>query len=132
MQEGKFNHAIHNLLEDNLSEDSDDDIPETKDQQFEFSNSYSIMRLLKMLLFVQIVALMVDHPAAELSIIFRIVMNGLLSYSTTFYSRPFLDLIYVIQYFLQSIVNFARSQDIDTPNSKIEVSTERRSLSSEP
>ncbi len=124
-----FNHKIYNVLDDDhSSDDSDDESPETKNQNFEFSDSYGVMRFIKLVLFIQVIGIMLDNPSTQYSVVFRIVCRGIIYYSMQFYSRPFIDLIYIIQYFLESIIAFVQKQQIPaTPSSgNIEVDYRRR------
>jgi hypothetical protein len=126
-----FTHQIHNLLDekDDLGDEHDDkdnEIPETKNQYFEFSNSYHIMRFIRLILIIQIIGIIIDNPAIQLSLFFNICCKGILTYSLHFYSRPFLDILYVIQYFWQELTDLIESQDLPATPSGIEVSGRRK------
>ena len=123
-----FNHEIHDELNDDIDhggdgESDDDEAPETKNQYFEFSNSYFIMRFIKLLFLIQVLSLLLDHTEIKIPILFDIYCRGLLTYSREFYSRPFLDLIYLIQYFWHSMEVLAQQQDVPTTPSNVEVDT---------
>lgn len=124
-----FDHQLHDMMEDDRSsdDDSDTETPEMKSQHFEFSNGYHLMRLLRLILFIQIIGIAMDNPSLEWAVLFRITCHGILFYSIRFYSRPFIDLLYVIQYFLETIINFFVRQDIpETPSAdNVEVTTRR-------
>lgn len=104
-----YDHQVFNPNEEgdlDISEDEEDgQEPEKMSENFEFSNSYGVMRIIKLMLFLQTIAIVIDNPSFEMSILFRIVCRGFLFYSIRFYSRPFIDLIYVIETFLSAIVN---------------------------
>ncbi len=116
-----FNHKLHDILNEELSDhESDDEAPETKNQYFEFSNSYYVMRFIKLLLFIQILGIMIDHPSIQIAIIFNIFCRGILFYSLKFCSRPFLDALYVLQYFWHEITVSIESQRLPaTPEVEI-------------
>jgi hypothetical protein len=107
-----FDHKLHDALEDDTflggeddSSDEDNEKPETKDQYFEFSDSYSVMRVIKCLFFVQILALLIDNPSIELTKVFEILNRGILYYSMRFYSQIIIDIIYLLQSFYGIIVH---------------------------
>lgn len=104
-----FTHKVHDFLNESHDDDSEDDAPETKDQYFEFSDAYGIMRLVRLIIFVQIVGLVLDHPSMRISHLFDIFCRGVLYYSMHFYSRPFIDAIYVLQLFWATIYKLIAS-----------------------
>jgi hypothetical protein len=120
-----FTHQLHDMMDDHASDDSDNEIPETKNQYFEFSNSYHIMRSIKLIFFVQIIALIVDNPSIQLSIFVDVCCKGILSYSIHFYSRPFLDILYVVQFFWNEIVQLIQSQHLPAAPTGVAVSSRR-------
>lgn len=120
-----FTHQLYDMMDDKGDNDSDDEVPETKNQHFEFSNSYHIMRSIKLIFFIQIIAILVDNPAIKLSVFFDVCCKGFLYYSIHFYSRPFLDILYVIQYFWQHIEQLIRSQHLPATPSGVAVGGRR-------
>jgi hypothetical protein len=116
-----FNHELHDVLNDVASDDSDDESPELKNVNFEFTNSYHIMRLIRMILFIQTIAIAIDNPSIQLALYFDICCKGVLSYSLHFYSRPFLDILYVIQYFWHEITLVTNYAQTPKTPSNIEV-----------
>lgn len=120
-----FNHQLYDILDDKASDDSDDEVPETKNQYFEFSNSYHIMRAIRLILFIQIIAVIVDNPSIQLSLFFDVCCKAVLSYSIHFYSRPFLDILYIIQYFWHQIVQLIKSQNLPSTPTGVEISSRR-------
>ena len=120
-----FNHKVEEILNDELSDNSDDEIPETKNQYFEFSNSYHVMRFIRLVLYVQVIGIMLDHPALQWPVVLETFCRAILYYALHFYSRPFLDVIYVVQYFCHAITLAVQSQHLSsTPT--VEVSQQRR------
>lgn len=116
-----FTHKLHDILHEELSDnESDDEIPETKNQYFEFSNSYYVMRFIKLILFIQVLGIMIDHPSLQIAVLFNIFCRGILFYSIRFYSRPFLDALYILQYFWHEITESIKSQKLPaTPEVEI-------------
>jgi hypothetical protein len=68
-----------------------------KDPLFKFSNGYGVMRTIPLILFIQIIAICLDNPSTQYLILYRIVCRGVLYDAIRFYSRPFIDLLYLIQ-----------------------------------
>jgi hypothetical protein len=125
-----FNHQIHDFLDDDVSsEDSDGEAPDTKNQNFEFSNGYGVMRIIRMVLVLQVISIALDNPSLEMSVLFRIACRGPLFYAIRFYSRPFIDLIYVVQYFLNAVIEIVRAQNLPANPS---VSITNRKLNTNP
>ena len=84
--------------DDMKDEDIDETKPEVKERNFEFTSGDDMMRFLRMVFYIQIIALAIDNPTILLPPLFKIAIKGLCFYSLKFYYRPFLDLIYLIQY----------------------------------
>jgi hypothetical protein len=76
-----------------------------KDPLFEFSDGYGVMRTIRLLLFIQIIAICLDNPSTQYSILYRITCRGVLFYAIRFYSRPFIDILYLIQVYCDIAVN---------------------------
>lgn len=105
VSDSAFDHQIHDFMDDDhSSDDSDNEKPETKNQNFEFSNGYGVMRTMRMIIVVQVIGIALENPSLEMSVVFRIACRGVLFYAIRFYSRPFIDLLYVVQYFYDAIV----------------------------
>lgn len=108
----------------NYFSDSDDDdaISPTENKadkevgNFEFTDNMGVMRLVRLVMYLQILSLIIDNPSISLPVIFHIVCRGLLYYSIRFYSRPFIDIVYVIEYFSNSISNLIHQNLPATPN----------------
>lgn len=82
---------------DDFSEPDDGQAPKGKDKNFEFTDSLSIMRLSRMIIFLQVMSLIIDNPSVQLPIIFRILNRGVLYYAGHFYSRIIIDFVYGFQ-----------------------------------
>ena len=111
-----------------IEDDEDSDVEEVmhRDAKFEFSDSYKIMRLIKMLLLLQVLGILIDNPSIKISILFDIICRGPLFYSIRFYSRPFIDLLYLVWFFLAAIVTFFEDEVPASPDSEnTEVSSRR-------
>ena len=54
---------------------------------------------MKLILFLQVIAITIDATDVQLPILFTILCKGPFRYVIRFYSRPILDIIYVLQYF---------------------------------
>lgn len=102
--------------EPTVSSDSDDAPSESKKRNFEFTSNVATMKLVRAFVFLQVIALILDHPSARLPPLFRSVCKGLFYYTIRFYSRPFLDLIYIINYFIVAAQRYVRENLPSTPN----------------
>lgn len=122
-----FDHQIHDFMDDDhSSDDSDNEAPETKNQNFEFSDGYGVMRMIRLVIVIQIISIAFEDPTQQVSILFRIAVRGPLYYSIRFYSRPFIDLIYLIQYFYVAIVNAVTGYAASNPSGGgVEVASRR-------
>jgi Ran GTPase-activating protein (RanGAP) involved in mRNA processing and transport len=116
-----FTHQIHNVVDEVPSEDSDNEIPETKYQYFEFSNGYFVMRVIRMIFVIQVIGMMIEHPSIGMAVMFETFCRGIAMYSLQFHFRPFLDIIYVIQLFLEKIKEFLLSQKIPLNPTSVEI-----------
>jgi hypothetical protein len=117
-----------NLLDpedDDFSVDSEAGyISERKDRTFEFSDSKTIMRIIRLVLVIQVIAFVTDNPSIQIPILFRIISYGPLFYAIRFYSRPFIDFVYALQYLLEilnsTLDNWSTGRVVfdspDTPN----------------
>jgi hypothetical protein len=126
VSDSAFDHQVHDFMDDTYDEeDTDDEVPETKNQHFEFSDGYGVMRIIRAVMVVQIISVALENPSLEMSALVRITVRGVLFYAIRFYSRPFIDVLYLIQYFLEAIINFVVSQDVPSDPSNIVVSMRR-------
>ena len=102
--------------EHTVSSDSDDNPAELKKRNFEFTSNVATMKLVRAFVFIQVIALIFDHPSVRLPPLFRSVCKGLFFYSIHFYSRPFLDLVYIINYFIVALRRYIAANLPSTPN----------------
>lgn len=127
-----FDHQVHNWEDDDhSSDDSDNEAPETKNQNFEFSNGYGVMRIIRLVIVVQVISIAMDNPSEQIAVMFHIAVRGVLFYAIRFYSRPFIDLLYLLQFFLEAIIN-AFNKYIPKDPSKIHVEGLFRRLNTNP
>jgi hypothetical protein len=66
---------------------------------FEFTDNLGMMRVIRTFISLQVIGLIIDNPTIELPIVFQILCRTFCFYSIRFYSRPFLDALYCLQYF---------------------------------
>ena len=96
----KPNNAV--TLMNGVGAEEDDSDAEDEDEQadhtFEFTTNLNVFRFIRMIITLQVIALMVDKEDMEIPVLFRLFSRGPLFYSIRFYSRPFLDLIYAVQF----------------------------------
>jgi hypothetical protein len=71
------------------------------DNTFEFTNNITVMRFIRMFLSLQVIAIMLVN--AQMPVLFRILSRDVLFYVVRFYSRPFLDLVYLFEYYRKVI-----------------------------
>ena len=64
---------------EDLDDASDDEMDDAIDTKFGFTDSYKLYQLLKMMLFIQILALIIDNPS------YSIICEGILYYALHFY-----------------------------------------------
>ena len=91
------------------SESKESKSAQTGDHTFEFTNNVAVMRFIRMFLSLQIVAVMIDNTYVELPVLFRIFSRDVLFYVIRFYSRPFIDVIYLGDYYWSQIAAGAAS-----------------------
>jgi Ran GTPase-activating protein (RanGAP) involved in mRNA processing and transport len=94
--------------------------PEMRNKNFEFTNNLSMMRVIRVFMFYQFIALVIDNPAISLPPVFALFCKTPLSYTLNFYSKPFISIIYVIQNVgisaLQSLFSFVPTDRDSLPN----------------
>ena len=94
-QDIEFHEDDENFIEDDVEEVK----PEVKDRNFEFTSNVNIMRFMRAIFYLQVIALAIDNPSIDIPPLFRILVNGVCFYSLRFYSRPFIDFVYAAQYY---------------------------------
>ena len=109
--------------EDDVSEDEvsvlSDFKPELKSRNFEFTDNSGIMRVLRVVLFLQIIAIVLDSPSMRVPTFFSVFCTKIFFYVLHFYSRPFLDICYVIQNAWNWIYNNISANLKSVPTNKI-------------
>ena len=101
---GDHSMEVHDMdEEDDLTVTSQGTAPTRKENNFEFTQGQSVMRLARLWITLQVMALVLDNPSTQLPIVFRIMCRGVLHYAGRFHTRPFVDLVYVFQWFLLQI-----------------------------
>ena len=78
-------------------ESEDDEHVEVRNKNFEFTNNLSMMRVVRVFMFYQFIALVIDNPAVTLPPIFALFCKTPLYYTIHFYSRPFVTIVYMLQ-----------------------------------
>jgi len=86
----------------NLGEEEQESIAD-KLKNFEFTNNLHIMRCIRTVVYLQYIAIISDSPYIRMPLIFQTMCRGFLNYLLYWYSRPFLDFVYCIQYFQQTV-----------------------------
>ena len=81
-----------------LSVSSAGEGPKLKQRDFEFTSSINMMRVTRLIIVLQVLALCIDSPSVQLPIVWRIVCRGFLHYTGKFYSRPFVDVVYFFEW----------------------------------
>jgi hypothetical protein len=79
------------------------------DHVFEFSDNVAVMRFIRAFLYLQIVGIIIDNTYVELPVLFRTFCRDLLFYVIRFYSRPFIDAIYIFDSYRSKIIRGAAS-----------------------
>jgi hypothetical protein len=98
-----FKRTATAALQDEISEDSnstvsvDEETPEGKHRNFEFTNNVSLMRVIRACLFFQVIGIICDNPDVQFPPLFNVLCRSPLYYCIRFYSRPFVDIVYLIQ-----------------------------------
>lgn len=90
-------------------------VPKRMKRNFEFTDSYAVIRIIKMILYIEIIAIFSEHTSIRLPMLFTIFCRGILFYSVRFYSRPFLDLVYVVQLFFGKLSTLISYLNINLP-----------------
>lgn len=104
---------------------SDDMAPAKKSQGFEFTNYLSTMRIVRLVLCLQAIGIMIDNPSLYCPLLFRIFCRNILFYSIRFYSRPFIDAVYIVQYYLTEISNLLNQNYAGNAKNGVEVQTRK-------
>jgi hypothetical protein len=96
------------------------EIHEGKARNFEFTNNKSVMRVFRVIIFLQMIGFICDNPAVQFPPLFDVLCRTPLFYLIRFYSYPFVDLVYLIQRIWKRAIHFLMSlatlQPPSTPN----------------
>eukprot|EP01041_Mallomonas_annulata_P000898 gene898-1738_t len=92
------------LLDDDFDVDIDDFKPETKSRNFEFTDNLGLMRLLRVILFLQFIGIILDNPQVKTPMFFNIFCTHAFKYLIVFYSRPFADVCRIVEIFSSLIL----------------------------
>ena len=110
-----------------LDEDGEEDLNKLAEKtvgNFEFTDNLGLMRLVRLFFYLQVMSFMIDNPSIHLPVIFHIVCRGVLFYVIRFYSRPFVDAIYVIEYFFSDLTSAVQGNLPSSPKKgTVEVSS---------
>jgi hypothetical protein len=103
VKDAKLVSRIDDILDDEISdatmsEQEDDEKPDVKSRNFEFTSNITMMHLLRVLLFFQIIGVALNNPAGTYPPLFNTVLRPVFYYCVNFYFRPFMDLVYICQY----------------------------------
>lgn len=79
---------------------------ERKQQKFEFTEGFCVFRLIRTVLYIQVIAVIIDNPTIVLPVAFKVFCRTICYYSLHFYSRPFMDIIYILQKFGGDIITY--------------------------
>lgn len=113
---------LHDLEEDDdLTVTSHGTPPSRKESHFEFTNSQSVMQIARLWITLQVMALVCDNSSTQLPIVFRIMCRGALYYAGRFHTRPFVDFVYVLQWFSAEYLSGVPAQpsaiEVEDPSS---------------
>jgi hypothetical protein len=95
--------------DDTFSIDEDTKTLVTKFENFEFTDNLGVMRVVRMIITLQILGLIIDNPSIQIPLLFRVFCRGPLFYAIHFYSRPFIDAVYLVQLFFAQIASDIQS-----------------------
>ena len=91
-------HDAEGEIDDNVQNDAE--VPVRKSRDFEFTDCVKFLRLVRLFICLQVMAIINDSPSVQLPVLYRIVCKGVLVYTGNFYSRPVIDLVYFIEYLM--------------------------------
>lgn len=107
-RENKVVSRIDDVVDDEISEatieDDDDDSPEVKSRNFEFTSNVAMMNILRFLLYYQSVGVILDNPSGVYPPLFNTVLRPIFHYTIVFYYKIFLDILYGIIYCFMFVV----------------------------
>ena len=95
------------IINDDISQSNDNYKPDTKSRNFEFTDNLGIMRFVRVLTFLQFIAIILDNPSVKTPALFDLFCTHGFIYILQFYCRPFADICRIMQYFGQIIISTA-------------------------
>ena len=108
-----FKKDLVTIAKDEISEDDSvlseiemEEINEGKARNFEFTNNKSVMRVLRAILFLQMIGIICDNPAVQFPPLFDVLCRTPFFYLIRFYSFPFVSVVYFIQKFWKRALKF--------------------------
>ena len=109
-------------------QDEEDEISDEKQsvalsKNFEFTNNLSVMMVVRMLLFFQIIGIILDSPRLHIPPIFNMICRPGFYYVIRFYSQPFLDFVYIVSRFYNAAVQLLLSYIPNSPGESRSVDT---------
>ena len=113
---------------DDESTSSDSLAPAAFSKNFEFTNNLYVMRLVRMFLCMEAVGIVIDTPSFYIPTMFKICCRTILFYTIRFYSRPIVDIVYIIELFLGKLKYFFQVYIIDRSKAGVNVQLIRRYL----
>jgi len=96
LREAGVNDDALSDKESEVESDNSENV-EVRNKNFEFTNNLSMMRVVRVFMYYQFIALVIDNPAISLPPIFALFCKTPLSYTLNFYSKPFVNIIYALQ-----------------------------------
>ena len=102
-------------------QDEEDEISDEKQsvalsKNFEFTDNLCVNNVLRMFIFFQIIAVILDSPRLHVPPIFNMVCGPGFYYTLRFYSQPFIDFVYLVQRFLNAFLETLKTYVPVTPN----------------
>ena len=79
---------------------------ERKSRNFEFTDNLCVMRIVRTILYIQVLEFILDNPSIKIPVVFQIFCRTICYYSVRFYSRPFLDILYILQHYGSAVINY--------------------------
>ena len=88
----------------NLSASQKDLLEQMK--SFEFTNGFFMMRLIRTIVYLQVIAIAIANPSIQLPPTFTMVFDQFFLYLQKWYSRPFLDIVILVQYWSSTLQEY--------------------------
>jgi hypothetical protein len=91
------------------SELNSDNKIQHKKIDIEFTNNFAMIRFVRMIICIQFIAIMLDHPSYQRTYLFNAFCANVASYVYKFYSRVFIDVLYIIELSYLSVIRSVQS-----------------------